>query len=102
MNAQTKDTGIDANWYFVIVQDPGSCHEQFVGYTDPKTNEKFLPAFRTKDQAQACFAIMPKDGLNGQFDAQAVIEDDLKKAAEESGHRVYLLDGKGTILEYIN
>ena len=102
MSDQTKDSGTDAKWYFVIVQDPGSCHEQFVGYTDPKTDEKFLPAFRTKDQATECFAIMPKDGLNGQYDAQAVIEDDLIDAARKAGHKVYLLDAKGIVLGDLN
>ena len=102
MTDQPKDKSTDAKWYFVIVQDPGSCHEQFVGYTDPKTKEKFLPAFRTKDQATECFAIMPKDGLNGQYDAQAVIEEDLIEASEKSGHRVYLLDAKGIVLAYLN
>lgn len=102
MNEQTKDTGVDANWYYVIVQDPGSCHEQFVGYAHPDTNENFLPAFRTKDQARACFAIMPKDVLNGKFDVQAIIEDDLVDAAQKAGYRIYLLDAKGAVLDYIN
>ena len=102
MNEQNKTTGTNSAWYYVIVQDPGSCHEQFVGFNDPKTDEKFLPAFRTKESAKACFSIMPKDALNGQYDTQAVIQEDLITAAEKAGHNVYLLDEKGTILDYIN
>ena len=94
--AKTEDT-----WYYVIVQEPGSSTEQFVGFKDPETQDKFIPAFKTKDEAKACFALMPKDLFKGDYDAQAVIQEDLVNSAENDGHQVYLLDAKGTILDYI-
>lgn len=94
--AKTEDA-----WYYVIVQDPGSSTEQFVGFKDPETQDKFIPAFKTKDEARACFALMPKDLFNGDYDAQAVIREDLVNSAGSDGHQVYLLDAKGTILDYI-
>ncbi len=92
----------DENWYYVILQDPHSETEQFVGFDDGKTKEKFLPAFKTKDTAKACFALMPKDLFNGEYGTQAVIEDDLLAVADENGYKIFLLDEKGTILEHLN
>ncbi len=97
MNNQTQD-----NWYHIIIQNPGTDTEQFVGFRDPETDEKFLPAFKTKDEAQACFAMMPKDLFNGAYDTQNVIEDDLLDIADKNGHQVFLLDEKGTILAHLN
>ncbi|MCF6247984.1 MAG: hypothetical protein L3J69_11560 [Desulfobacula sp.] len=102
MEDQSENVKIDESWYYVIIQNPNSSTEQYVGFDDGKTKEKFLPAFRTKDAAKICFALMPKDLFNGKYDTQAVIEDDLLNIAKENGHRIYLLDEKGTILEYLN
>jgi hypothetical protein len=99
---QLKKSGTNKNWFYIIIQNPGTSTEQFVGFSDDKTQEKFIPAFKTKEHAQACFTLMPKDLFNGQYDTQAVIDDDLIAAAEENGHKIYLLDEKGSILEYLN
>lgn len=97
-----KQPGTDKNWYYVIVQNPGTSTEQFVGFNDTKTDDKFIPAFKTKENAKSCFELMPKDIFNGTYDTQAVIDDDLYAIAEEHGHRIYLLDSKGTVLDYLN
>jgi hypothetical protein len=99
---QIKDIEIDENWFYIIIQDPNSSTEQFVGFSDGETKEKFLPAFKTKEQAEACFALMPKDLFNGRYDTQAVIGGDLLEVANKNGHKIYLLDEKGTILDYLN
>jgi hypothetical protein len=99
---QFEDSETAENWYYIIIQDPNTQTEQFVGFSDGKTKEKFVPAFKTKEEARTCFALMPKDLFNGKYDTQAVIEDDLLEVANENGHKIYLLDEKGTILEYLN
>lgn len=101
MENLTSGPGTADTWYYVIIQDPGTPTEQFVGYEDPKTFEKFIPAFKTKEDAQACFSLLPKDLFSGNYDAQAVIRDDLLAMASEHNRMVYLLDGKGTILDYL-
>ncbi len=40
--------------------------------------------------------------LDAKFDTQAVIDDDLFDIANDNGHRIYLLDEKGTLLDYLN
>jgi hypothetical protein len=97
-----EDIKIEKTWYYVIIQNPGSPSEQFVGFNDGESTDKFLPAFKTKEQAIACFALMPKDLFNGEYDTQAVIGEDLLAVANDNKHKVYLLDEKGTILSYLN
>lgn len=102
MNELNQNKEINKNWYYIIIQEPGTPTEQFVGYEDSKTNEKFIPAFKTKEAAKECFSLMPKDLFTGSYDLQAVIDDDLFAVAKEHGHKIYLLDGKGAILDYLN
>lgn len=97
MTEPTKDT-----WYYIIVQNPGTSKEQFVGYTDKETNAVFIPAFKTKEIAQQCFLIMPKDIINEKYEPQAIIQEDLLNEAQKNGYEVFLLDHKGSILEKIS
>ena len=97
MNDQTKNT-----WYYVIVQNPGISNEQFVGYTDKETKASFIPAFKTKEIAQQCFLIMPKDIMNNKYEIQAIIKDDLINQAKKNDYEVFLLDDKGSILEKVS
>lgn len=102
MEENIQPSEIDENWYYVIVQNPGASTEQFVGFSDSKTEEKFIPVFKSKPEATSCFALLPKDLFNGEYGVQAVIEDDLLNVAKENGHKLYLLDSKGAILDTIN
>ncbi len=97
MTEQTKDT-----WYYIVIQNPGTPEEQFVGYTDKKTNAVFIPAFKTKEIAMQCFLIMPKDIINEKYEPQAIIKEDLLDAAQKNEYEVFLLDHKGSILEKIS
>ncbi|MCP3875210.1 MAG: hypothetical protein GY699_18905 [Desulfobacteraceae bacterium] len=102
MEDHNKNIKIGENWYYIIIQNPGTSTEQYVGFDDGKTKEKFIPAFKTKDHAKACFTLMPKDLFNGDYDTQAVIGEDLLEVANKNGHKLFLLDDKGTLLEYLN
>lgn len=93
---------IKNNWFYVVVQNPGILNEQFVGYTDKKTGATFIPAFKTKEIAQQCFLIMPKDIMNEKYEVQAIIEEDLIKNAQKNEYEIFLLDDKGKILEKIS
>ena len=92
-----EDMETTDRWYYVIVRDPGTSSEQFVGFSDD-TDEKFLPVFKTKEDARACFTLMPKDTFNGNYDTHAVIEDDIMTVIEQEGHKGFVLDAKGKIL----
>lgn len=86
-------------WYYVIVQNPGTPGEHFVGYENRDTGLTFIPAFKTKEMAQQCFTIMPKDIMNETYEAQAIIKEDLVHEAQKNNFDVFLLDDKGRVLE---
>lgn len=85
-------------WYFIIVQNPGTSDEEFVGFTHPDTQDNFLPAFKSRQEAEECFQLMPKDLFKEKYDIHAIIEEDLKTAADGAGHHIYILDKTGTIV----
>jgi len=97
LNDQIKDT-----WYYIIIQNPGISTEQFVGYTDKETKITFIPAFKTKEIAQQCFLIMPKDIMNNKYEVQAIIKEDLVDQAKKNNYDVFLLDDKGCVIKKIS
>jgi len=97
LNKKTKDT-----WYYIVIQNPGISSEEFVGYTDKKTGATFIPAFKTKEIAQQCFLVMPKDIMNQKYEVQAIIKEDLVRQAQKNDYEVFLLDDKGSILKKIS
>ncbi len=97
MNDQIKDT-----WLYIIVQNPGIFNEEFVGYTDKETGATFIPSFKTKEIAQQCFLLMPKDIMNNKYEVQAIIKEDLIDQAQKNEYNVFLLDDKGSVLEKIS
>ena len=86
-------------WMWVIVQDPGG-NEQFLGqrYEDQET--AFIPAFREKEDAHQCFALMPRD-KSLKYEVQAIRYSQLALHAARGGFMVYLLDGAGQIHDKI-
>lgn len=96
MTGKTKDT-----WYYIVVQNPGQPGEQIMGYTDDETGTVFIPCFESKETAQQCFLLMPKDVINQKYEIQAIIKEDLTAAAKEKAYDIFLLDHKGKILEQI-
>lgn len=97
MNDQINNT-----WYYVVIQNPGTSGEQLVGYTDKETKATFIPAFQTKETAQQCFLLMPKDIMNEKYEVQAIIEEDLLEEARKNEYEVFLMDDKGSVLGKIS
>ena len=92
---------VTENWYYLIVSDPETAYEEFIGFSNEETDEKFLPVFKTKQDAKECFALMPKDVFKGKYDVHAVIEDDILVTAKEKGHRIFLVDEEGKVLKQL-
>ncbi|MCM2285438.1 MAG: hypothetical protein NDI81_11700 [Desulfobacula sp.] len=93
---------IQNTWYYIIVQNPEAGGEQFVGYTDQKTGKAFIPTFKTKEIAQQCFLVMPKDIMNHKYEVQAIIQEDLMSLAQQNGYDIFVMDDKGRVLEKIS
>jgi len=88
---------INEKWYFMIVQNPSTAKEEFMAFQEENTKLKFLPIFKTKEEAKQCFKLMPKELFSDEYEVQAVIEDDLLSIANEYDYQLYLLDGNGKI-----
>ena len=84
-------------WFFCIVQDPETNQEQLMGFKDDETNTDFIPIFKTKEEAQQCFLLMPKDIMNHKYDVQAIIREDVVSQAKKTGHKIFLMNEKGLI-----
>ena len=85
-------------WFYVIVKEPGTAEEEFVGFSDETAGEKFLPVFKTKQDAKSCFSKLPKDIFKAKYDVHAVIEEDIVLSARDKGHNVFVVDETGRIL----
>lgn len=91
------DINIREQWFYVVVQDPGSSSEELMGFVSQGGDTPFIPAFETKEEAQQCFLIMPKDLMKKKYEIQAIIKDDLIDQADKSGYKIFLMDEKSAI-----
>ncbi|MBF0229619.1 MAG: hypothetical protein HQK63_08535 [Desulfamplus sp.] len=102
------DINIKKEWVYVVVQDPETPSEELMGFNMPyykadnvddvktpdKATQSFIPAFETKEEAQQCFLLMPKDLMKRKYEIQAIIKDDLLYHAKTNGYKVFMMDEK--------
>ncbi|MGD9730597.1 MAG: hypothetical protein AB7U45_00335 [Desulfamplus sp.] len=90
------DIIIKKQWVYVVVQDPETSSEELMGFSpdDDKSSisEPFIPAFETKEEAQQCFLLMPKDLMKRKYEVQAMLKDDLINYAKTNGYKVFMMD----------
>jgi hypothetical protein len=86
-------------WVWVVVQNPGG-NEQFLGQEDQTRGESFIPAFLEKEEAQAGLELLSRDP-SLTYEVQAIRFDDLCGRAAQNDFRVFMMTGKGEILEKI-
>lgn len=96
-NLMKPDKKIKDQWVHVVVQNPGTLEEALMGYNTEKIPESFIPAFSTREEAQACFLIMPKDIMNQKYEIHAMLKDDLMDQAQKNAFKVFLMDDKSRI-----
>ena len=70
-----------------------------MGFTTEQMPDPFIPAFATREEAQACFLIMPKDIMHKKYEVHAMLKEELLAQAAENGFKVYLMDDKSRIRE---
>lgn len=88
------------SWVYVAVENPGG-NESFVGLADEQSGIAYIPAFLTKDDAQACFINMPRQA-GKKYEIQAVIFEDLARDASANGFLIFMTDRDGKILNKID
>ena len=85
-------------WFYCIIQNPGATEEQIVGFKDDETKTEFIPVFKTKEETEQCFLLMPKDIINSKYEIQALLKDDLILYAEKTKFKIFLMNEKGQII----
>lgn len=83
-------------WVFVFVCDPGP-NETYFGLYNEEKDLNFIPAFRTREEANDCFLELPrKKGV--KHECQAVHVEELTETAEKNGFVVTLVDSDGKVI----
>jgi len=88
---------VAAGWVYVFVCEPGK-EESFLGLYDAVKDVNFVPAFRSKDEANDCFLNLPRQ-KGKKYELQAVHIEELQESASESGFTVALVDSEGKIVQ---
>lgn len=80
-------------WVWVIIQNPGG-NEQILGQFEPDKAIAFVPAFKTKEDAQNGFLQIPRE-TGSAYEIQAIIVEDLFSYARDNRFLVFILDAAG-------
>jgi hypothetical protein len=86
-------------WVWVVVQDPER-NEQFLGQHDRERDVSFIPFFREKEEARAALYGLARDE-SLEYEVQAIRYRNLAEHAARNGFRLFLLDGRGVVLEQL-
>lgn len=87
------------DWLYVVVQNPET-DAQIMGQHDEVNAIRFIPAFKSKEDAQQGLLQLPTTrGL--KYEIQAMILEDLQRYASAQGFLLFVLDTDGRILEKI-
>ncbi|MGD8880852.1 MAG: hypothetical protein PVI82_03105 [Desulfobacterales bacterium] len=94
-----KNVHPEDQWVWVVIQDPGG-REQFLGQQDKQEDISFIPTFHSKEDAQQCFMNMARQ-KGSKYEVQAILYEELAKAAAASGFMIFMLSETGEVLEKI-
>ena len=84
-------------WVWVVVQDPGG-NEEFLGQHDEEKDESFIPTFLSKEDAEQCLTILPRE-KGRKYETQAILFGDLSLRVAKNGFMIFILNGSGEILD---
>ncbi|MBW1799609.1 MAG: hypothetical protein JRJ85_02660 [Deltaproteobacteria bacterium] len=92
--------GISGNpWVWLVIQDPGQ-KEQFLGVRDEERNQSFIPIFLEKKEALDGLEHLPVE-KEKNCEIQAIQYQEIARHAAEQAVMLFVLNGKGEILEKI-
>ena len=90
------DTEKVEGWVYVFVCDPGES-ESFLGLYNSEKDVHFIPAFRSKEEANDCFLNLPRE-KGKKYELQAVHLEELHTDARKNNFIVTLVDQEGKIV----
>lgn len=83
-------------WVYALI-NKGDGDEKLTGFQD-KNGGIFIPVLKTNDEAEIFLGYIPSEP-GRRYEVQAIIFEDVLNHARENGSLVYLVNGKGEILE---
>ena len=86
-----------AGWVYVFICEPSS-EESYLGLYDEEKDTNFIPAFRTKEDANDCYLELPRE-KGKKYELQAVHIEELTETAEKNGFVIAIVDGDGKIVK---
>lgn len=84
-------------WVYVFVCDPGN-EESFLGLYNAEKEVNFIPAFRSKEEANDCFLTLPRQ-KGKKYELQAVHIEELHETATKNDFAVALVDSEGKVIK---
>jgi hypothetical protein len=93
MTENAKITG----WVYVFVCDPEKKDESFLGLHNAEKDVHFIPAFRTKEEANDCFLNLPRE-KGKKYELQAIHIDELSAEATKNNFVVAMVDQDGKVV----
>jgi hypothetical protein len=83
-------------WVYVFVCDPEK-EESFLGLYDAEKDVQFIPAFRSKEEANDCFLNLPRE-KGKKYEVQAIHLEELHAEAKKNNYLVAMVDQEGRIV----
>jgi hypothetical protein len=84
-------------WVYVFICEPGA-NESYLGLYNEEKDVHFIPAFRTKEEANDCFLQLPRE-KGKKYELQAVHIEELYAEAKKNDFVVTLVDSEGKIVK---
>lgn len=84
-------------WVYVFICNPGDS-ESFLGLYNKDKEVNFIPAFRSKEEANDCFLNIPRE-KGKKYELQAIHIEELHEDATKNGFAVALVDREGNVVE---
>lgn len=83
-------------WVYVFVCDPGG-KESFLGLHNAEKDVPFIPAFRSKEEANDCFLNLPRE-KGKKYELQAIHIEELTEEASKNNFIVAIVDQDGKVV----
>lgn len=83
-------------WFYVFVSGPEG-DEKFLGLHNTEKEVDFIPAFRTKDEANDCYLDIPRE-KGVKYEVQAIHIDELSEEAAKNNFEVAIVDKDGKVI----
>jgi hypothetical protein len=84
-------------WVYVFICNPDK-NESYLGLYNEEKDIRFIPAFRTKEEANDCFLQLPRE-KGKKYELQAIHIEELYAEAKKNDFVVTLVDSEGKILK---